>query len=77
MKRQARRRPVPLEIGENLKSTPLLGAHFRCTQVIPGDVLAPDRVCSGRGRIWLRPAENGDKVPDAPFVGVSCHRTDR
>lgn len=67
---------VPLEVGANLKPLPLLGTTFRCTNVIPGNVLTSDRVCGGAGQLWMSPAENGGSVPDAPFIGVCCHHRD-
>lgn len=30
-------------------------------------------MCGGRGRILLTPAENGGKVPAAPFIGACCY----
>lgn len=71
--RSCRRRGVPLDFGENLKTAPLLGIRLRCTDVIPGNVLMADRVCGGRGRLQLTPAEHGGQVPIAPFFGVSCY----
>lgn len=73
--RSCRRPSVPLEVGGNLKASPLLGTRLRCTSIILGNVLTPDRVCGGEGSIWLSPANLGGYVPadDAPFFGACCH----
>lgn len=67
---------TPLDIGENLKALPMLGTRLRCTRIIPGNAAAPDRVCGGRGSLYMSPSDQQGVVPHERFVEVLCFHFD-
>ena len=54
---------------------PLLRLRLACAAIWPATAASEATPCTGRGQLWVSPADI-ERVPDAPFVSVTCGNQD-
>jgi hypothetical protein len=65
----------PLVVEDRQLALPLLRPRLACSAIHPATAASAARPCTGRGQLWLSPADL-DGVPAAPFVTVVCGHQD-